>query len=126
MANPLQRPRFLDLARIRFPVGAVCSIGHRVSGVALALAAPFLAHLFARSLAGQDGYAEAAGLLAPLPVRAALVLAAWAFAHHVLAGLRHLLMDVGVGSTLGAARASAWVANLAGVAVAALAAGALL
>jgi hypothetical protein len=35
-------------------------------------------------------------------------------------------MDVGVGSTLGAARASAWVANLAGVAVAALAAGALL
>ena len=122
---PFQRPRFLDLTRIRFPIGAVCSFGHRVSGIALAVAVPLLAALFARSLQGAEGYAEAARWLAPLPVRAALVLVVWAFAHHLLAGVRHLLMDIGVGSVLATARASAWLVNLAGLAIAALAGGAL-
>lgn len=126
MPAPLRRARFLDLARIRFPVGAVCSIGHRASGVALAVAIPLLFALFARSLAGAEGYAEAARWLAPLPVRAALALVVWAFAHHLLAGVRHLLMDLGAGAALGAARASAWFVNLAGVAVGVLAAGVLL
>ena len=125
MAGPLKRPHFLDLTRIRFPVGAVCSFGHRVSGVALAVSAPLLAALFARSLQGAEGYAEAARWLAPLPVRAALVLVVWALAHHLLAGVRHLLMDIGFGSELATARASAWLVNLAGVAIAALAVRAL-
>ncbi|RPI48973.1 MAG: succinate dehydrogenase, cytochrome b556 subunit [Betaproteobacteria bacterium] len=125
MANPSRRPRFLDVTRIRFPVGAICSFGHRVSGVALAIASPLLAVLFTRSLQGAEGYAEAANWLTPLPVRAALVLVVWALAHHLLAGVRHLLMDVGFGSALGTARASAWLVNLAGVAIAALAVGAL-
>lgn len=126
MSVPLRRARFLDLTRIRFPVGAVCSIGHRVSGVALAVAIPLLIALFARSLAGAEGYAEAARWLAPLQARAALVLVVWAFAHHLLAGVRHLLMDIGAGSALGPARASAWLVNLAGIAIAVLAGGALL
>jgi succinate dehydrogenase / fumarate reductase cytochrome b subunit len=126
MSVPMRRARFLDLTRIRFPVGAVCSIGHRVSGVALAVAVPLLIALFARSLAGAEGYAEAARWLAPLPARAALVLVVWAFAHHLLAGVRHLLMDIGAGAALGPARASAWLVNLAGIAIAVLAGGALL
>jgi len=32
------RPVFLNLARIRFPVGAIASIGRRISGVLLVLA----------------------------------------------------------------------------------------
>jgi succinate dehydrogenase / fumarate reductase cytochrome b subunit len=123
--GPLERPRFLDLTRISFPVGAVCSFGHRLSGVALAVATPLLAALFARSLEGAEGYAEAVAWLAPLPARVALVLVVWALAHHLLAGVRHLLMDIGVGSRLGAARTSAWIVNLAGVAIAALAFGSL-
>lgn len=126
MSAPSRRARFLDLTRIRFPVGAVCSIGHRASGVALAVALPLLCALFARSLAGAEGFAEAARWLAPLPARAALALVIWALAHHLLAGVRHLLMDIGVGAALGPARASAWLANLAGIAVGVLAAGVLL
>ena len=42
----------------------------------------------------------------------------WALAHHVLAGIRHLLSDANVGSTLRSARKSAYAANLGGVAVA--------
>ena len=37
-----RRPVFLNLIRIRFPIGAIASIGHRISGVILASALPFL------------------------------------------------------------------------------------
>jgi succinate dehydrogenase / fumarate reductase cytochrome b subunit len=47
-------------------------------------------------------------------------------AHHVLAGIRHLLSDVDIGSQLPAARRSAWIVNVGGVALALFAAAALL
>ena len=37
-----------------------------------------------------------------------MVILVWALAHHVLAGIRHMLMDVAVGSPLRMARRSAW------------------
>jgi succinate dehydrogenase / fumarate reductase cytochrome b subunit len=43
-----------------------------------------------------------------------------------LAGIRHLLSDIDIGSQLPAARRTAWIVNLGGLAVALLAAGALL
>ena len=39
------------------------------------------------------------------------VLMIWALTHHLLAGVRHLLSDIDVGSHLPAARASAWLVN---------------
>jgi len=36
----------------------------------------------------------------------------WALLHHTLAGIRHLLLDGGVGWRLAAARRSAWAANV--------------
>lgn len=120
------RPAFFDLLRIRFPVGAVASILHRVSGVLLAVALPVAIYLFDLSLRGPRGYARAGALLDALPSRAAAVLVVWALSHHLLAGLRHLLMDLDVGSDLATARRTAWTANLAGVALGILAAVAVL
>ena len=108
------------------PVGAVTSILHRVTGVLLVLGLPFGVHLLDRSLQGAQAYAEVAGLLDSLPIRIAMIASAWALAHHLLAGVRHLLSDIDVGSQLPAARRSAWIVNLAGVAVAVLAAGVML
>jgi succinate dehydrogenase / fumarate reductase cytochrome b subunit len=92
----------------------------------LALAAPLAVYLLAHSLDGPQGYKQVAEWLAPFPVRTGLVLFVWAFAHHVLAGTRHLLMDVDVGFKLSVARRSAWTVNVAGFGVALLAAAALL
>ena len=50
----------------------------------------------------------------------------WALAHHLLAGVRHLLSDFDVGSPLRLARRSAWFVNLGGALVATFAAGAML
>ncbi len=106
-------PRFLALWEIRFPVGAIASIGHRLSGLALLAALPALALALDRSLQGPAGYD---GLMADLhsPWMAPVVFVlAWAGAHHLLAGIRHLLMDAGLGWRLPVARRSAQAALVA-------------
>lgn len=107
------RPVFLDLARIRFPVGAVASIGHRISGVLLVLVLPFAVWFLQLSLRSDSISIETGGFL----FRLAALLLAWAAAHHLFAGVRHLLMDVGIGASLIAARASAYAVLIAAAAV---------
>ena len=118
--NP--RPRYFDLPRIAFPIGAVASFLHRVSGVLLALALPVLAEAFGRSLAGPAGFDAVAAAFGGWPGTIAAVVLAWALAHHVLAGIRHLAMDAGIGWRLPQARASAGWAIAGGIAAAVLAA----
>jgi succinate dehydrogenase / fumarate reductase, cytochrome b subunit len=103
-----QRPTFLNFARIRFPVGSLASIGHRISGVLLVLALPFAVLALDRSLAGEAAFSSLAEKLQSPPGRVVLVVGAWAAAQHLFAGIRHLLMDVGIGSSLSAGRASAY------------------
>lgn len=126
MAIPrVRRPVFLDLTKIRMPVGALTSIGHRISGVVMTIGVPVVVYLLAMSLEDEQSFARVSSLLRLVSVRAALVILVWALSHHVLAGVRHLLSDFDVGSPLRSARRSAWVVNLGGVALA-LFAGAVL
>ena len=100
-------PVFLNLAQIRFPIGAIASIAHRVAGVLLFIALPIVALMLDASLRTETGFAAVRNLLSsPFWIATAAVLL-WALVHHVLAGVRHLLMDIGVGSELARARASA-------------------
>lgn len=114
-----RRPVFFAIHRIALPVGAVASFLHRISGVLMVLALPLAAEVFVRSLSGADGVARVAQWLDGWPIRLALVVLAWALGHHLLAGIRHLGMDAGVGWRLPQARRSAAIA-IAGGAVAAL------
>lgn len=107
------------------PVGALTSIGHRISGLVLAASVPAAVYLLALSLRDESGFAQVTALSGHLAFKAALVIAVWALAHHLLGGLRHLLSDFDIGSPLRSARRSAWFVNLAGVAVALLAAAAV-
>ena len=123
MADPGQRrPVFFNLLRIQMPVGALTSIAHRVTGVLLALAIPFGIYLLDLSLQNPQGYARVSGWLHSFAFRVAAVLSIWILTHHVLAGIRHLLSDVDIGSQLPAARRSAWIVNCGGIAVGLLAA----
>ena len=63
MPHTASRPRFLNLMLIRMPVGALTSIGHRLSGVLLFLCIPLAAFLLDLSLQGPEGFALAAQLL---------------------------------------------------------------
>lgn len=103
MERARQRPRFLDLWKIRMPATAWTSILHRASGVLMFLSIPFMAWLLQLSLRG-DGLPAA--LASPL-VRVALTMLAWALLHHLLAGLRFLCIDLEWGMDRAAASFSA-------------------
>jgi succinate dehydrogenase / fumarate reductase cytochrome b subunit len=116
-----ERPVFLDLRRIKLPISAVVSILHRVSGVLMVLSTPLLTALFAQALSSPGGFTATARLLGHPAVGPVLLVLLWALLHHLLAGLRYLLIDLGLGVDLPVARASAWTAVSAALVVAILA-----
>ncbi len=120
-----RRPRYLNLFHLRFPAGAICSFGHRVSGALLAAYTVALAFLLRCSLESPSGYEWSARAAGSVPGRVATALFLWALAHHALAGVRHLLMDVDIGSSLQSARRSARSVNVLGVMLALFALGAI-
>ena len=109
MDNNKKRPVYLNLFLIRLPVAGVVSILHRVSGVALVLFLPLTLLALQRSLQSADAYQAVVDGLSSMSVRVLLLLLAVAFAHHFLAGIRHLLLDIDIGITRSKARLSAWL-----------------
>ena len=71
-------------------------------------ALPFAVLALERSLAGEAAFSTLAEKLQSPAGRILLAVTAWAAAQHLFAGMRHLLMDVGIGSSLSAGRASAY------------------
>jgi succinate dehydrogenase / fumarate reductase, cytochrome b subunit len=120
-----RRPVFFNLMQIQMPVGALTSITHRVTGVFLAISVPFGIYLLDLSLQDRQSYAQVISLFDELTFRAAAIVFVWVLTHHLLAGIRHLLSDIDIGSQLPVSRRSAWAVNLGGIAVALLALGAL-
>lgn len=121
----MRKAVFFNLTQIQMPVGAVTSITHRITGILLAIGIPFGVYLLDQSLRDPQSYVGVTQLFAHPAFKFAALAFIWALAHHLFAGVRHLLSDIDIGSRLPAARRSAWSVNLGGVAVALLAAGAL-
>ncbi len=112
MSHPDTRPKFLNLLHIRLPVGAVASIAHRISGVLLFLSLPFAAYLLELSLKGQAGFEQVRTVLDQGLIKLLTILLAWSICHHLLAGIRFLLLDLDIGLNKPSARRMAWMANL--------------
>ncbi len=90
-----QRPVNLDLQTIRFPVTAIASILHRVSGVITFVAVGILLWLLGMSLSSPEGFAHAAEIMNGFVVKFIFWGILTALAYHVCGGIRHLLMDFG-------------------------------
>ena len=119
------RPVYLNLVQIRLPVAGVMSIIHRITGVVMVLAIPFLAWALQRSLSGDAGFAEVAHLFGGWFGKAALFAMCWALLHHLLAGVRYLLIDVDIGVEKPVFRYTAWAVLVAAPLLALLIAGGL-
>lgn len=112
LERPVARPRpvYLNLLAIRLPLPAFVSILHRASGALLFLVGiPFVLWVVQRALASPDAWSATRGALGHPLAKLVLVVLAWAYFHHFLAGVRHLFMDLHVGMELEAARRSAAV-----------------
>jgi succinate dehydrogenase / fumarate reductase cytochrome b subunit len=106
MAKP--RPIYLNLIQIRLPLPALVSILHRVSGAALFVLLPLLLVLFEMSLESPQSFARFKVVFAHWTIKLVLTGVAWAYLHHLCAGIRHLALDMDYGTELAAARASSW------------------
>lgn len=91
------RPIFLDVWRIKLPLPGLVSILHRISGVLMVLSIPIAAFLFDQALSGPDGFTATTAMLSSWVVDVALVVLVWSLVHHLIAGVRHLTLDVGLG-----------------------------
>ena len=100
-----QRPKYLDLFRIRLPLPGLVSILHRISGTALFVFAGVLLYLLQESLRSPESHAHFVALTDHWLVKLFLIGMLWSFLHHFFAGLRFLLLDIHVASDLGATRA---------------------
>ena len=109
MQKNKNRPVYLNLFKIRLPVGGVTSILHRATGAVLVLLLPFALYLLQRSLQEPAAFADIARRLMTFEGRVVLLGIVWMFAQHFFSGVRHLLMDVGIGDDTAAARVSAWL-----------------
>ena len=97
MTKNTKRPIHLDLRRIRFPINAITSVGHRASGILMALVTPLAIYLLDLSLTGPQGFAEAKSLLNGGLGQLLLFLLLWALMHHLLAGIRCIAIDLDLG-----------------------------
>ena len=102
--KPLARPVYLNLLRIHLPLPGWVSILHRVSGALLFAALPLGVWALSVSLADEAGFQRIAGRVTHPLAKLVLLLLIWAFVHHLLAGLRHLALDVHWGVELRHAR----------------------
>lgn len=103
-----KRPKNLDLTTVSFPVPAISSILHRITGVVLFIAVPILLWMLQKSF-DSAGYAELQAMFTESFLWQFIL---WAVltsvAYHVIAGVRHLLMDLGIGESLEGGRRGAW------------------
>ena len=110
MGKNKKRPVYLNLFKIRLPVGGILSILHRATGALLVLLLPFALYILDRSLQDPAAFAEISARATSLEGRIVLLIAVWAFAQHFMSGTRHLLLDVGIGDSKSTARLNAWLA----------------
>ncbi len=89
------RPVNLDLQTIRFPITAIASILHRVSGIITFVSVAILLWLLSTSLSSPEGYQQAAAILNSFFVKLIVWGILAALLYHIVIGIRHLLMDMG-------------------------------
>ena len=92
---------FTDLPSYRLPVAGIVSILHRVSGALMFLLMPFIIWMFDTSISSELSFARftsafgvGVGFVPGWFFKLVALAILWAFLHHLIAGMRHLWMDM--------------------------------
>ena len=102
------RPIFLDIAKLRFPITALISIGHRISGVLLFLFVPLVIYMLGQSVASEHTFNSLKIWLQHPGIAFLVWMLLSATAFHLFAGIRHLLMDCGLWEHFNQAKMTAY------------------
>lgn len=90
-----------------FPITALVSILHRLSGIGLYAGMAVLLWGLDVSLESEASFAELQTTLSNPLIKIVLLLTVAALIYHLVAGIRHLIMDFGVGEELKSGRLGA-------------------
>ncbi len=89
-----------DLPSYRLPAAGIVSILHRISGVLMFLLMPFIIWMFDTSVSSEISFARfkavfniGAGFVPGWFFKLVALALIWAYLHHFIAGVRHLMMD---------------------------------
>lgn len=95
-----KRPVNLDIATISLPLPAYASLLHRVSGVITVAGIAVLLCLLDSSLASEADFKTVQGYLDSIFVKLVVWAVLAGLIYHTVAGVKHLIMDLGIGETL--------------------------
>lgn len=105
------RPVNLNLVAFSFPVTSISSGLHRITGILLFLSIPFVLWAFQLSLT-EVGFVQVKSMMSS----GVSQFISWSIlsglTYHIIAGIRHLLMDAGIGESLEGGRFGAYAVLL--------------
>ena len=101
-----KRPVNLDLGSMEYPPMAIASILHRISGIILFILLPVMIFLLDQSVQSEETFNYIKLQLSEPGYKLILWAFSAALAYHLLAGIRHMIMDLGFGESLCAGRRS--------------------
>ena len=102
-----KRPEFrninalTDLPTYRLPAAGIVSILHRISGAIMFLLLPFIIWMFDTSVSSEISFAKFSaafniglGFVPGWFIKLVALAIIWSYLHHIIAGIRHLYMDM--------------------------------
>jgi succinate dehydrogenase / fumarate reductase cytochrome b subunit len=102
-----KRPEFrninalTDLPTYRLPAAGIVSILHRISGLIMFFLLPLIVWMFDTSVSSEISFAKFSaafnvglGFVPAVLVKVVVLGLIWAYLHHLIAGVRHVYMDV--------------------------------
>jgi succinate dehydrogenase / fumarate reductase, cytochrome b subunit len=95
-----KRPVNLDFSTIKLPITALVSITHRITGILLFGGVAALMWMLQSSLESAESFAAVKTLGSHPVCRVVLFGIVAILAYHTVMGLRHLIMDFGIGESL--------------------------
>jgi succinate dehydrogenase cytochrome b subunit len=95
-----KRPVNLDLGTIEMPLPAIASITHRITGVLLVAGVAVLLWLLDESLASEESFNAIAAATDSFFCKLLILGVLAALIYHSVAGVKHLIMDMGFAETL--------------------------
>ncbi len=103
------RPVNLNVFTISLPFVGLVSFAHRVTGMVLFVGVAFGLYVLDMALASSAGFAEAAALTQTFFAKFIFLGLLFTLIFHMVAGIKHLLMDFHIGDSLEAAQVNAVV-----------------
>jgi succinate dehydrogenase / fumarate reductase cytochrome b subunit len=104
-----ERPLSPHLSVYKFKYTLVTSISNRFAAFVLSVGLLILVYWLVSLAAGARAYAQARGILSLGVFKPIYFLLLAAFVYHLVAGVRHLVWDCGLGLERASARRSAWL-----------------